>query len=222
MAATPIAPVTVTVARIAAVLAAAGLAPRTSAKSYRGSLELYFTGPRPESAFGVVHIGARSGRVLRAFVQLGNDGEKLRFTDGRMFLRTARLLPGAVVRYHGSLTRHHGHYLVTQHITRGPTAGRIRLVGLDRDRHELIATGPASMTPMGRFVALSAAAAAAGCVTPGSGVVADSALAPIARALADAASSSTAAEELQPERRRLLGSVHDGVIAAEAHTPRTR
>lgn len=146
MRATPTASITATVDRISAVLVAAQLAPRTS-MPYRGTLELYFTGPRPESVFGTATIGARTGRVLRAFLRPGNDGRSRHFTDGRALLRALRLLPGAVVRYRGSLAKHHGLYIVD---SLADATGRIQIVDLSGEHH-LRVTGPASLAPCGLF-----------------------------------------------------------------------
>uniref|UniRef100_UPI003F497DB8 hypothetical protein n=1 Tax=Pseudonocardia sp. CA-138482 TaxID=3240023 RepID=UPI003F497DB8 len=87
----PVAPVTATVARIARLAMDAGLNPYTRLGVHRGGLEMLLDARDGEdSAFGVVVIGARTGRVLRGFIQYGNEGRKVSFSDGRALVRELR------------------------------------------------------------------------------------------------------------------------------------
>lgn len=106
------APVTATVARIAQVAMAAGLNPHISATPYRGAIELRFNAGGADGTFGHARIGARTGRVLVARLRLGNEGPSYRYGDGRALLRGLRALPGARVRYHGSIAAQRGAVLV--------------------------------------------------------------------------------------------------------------
>lgn len=90
----PSAPLTATVARIAAAAMAAGLTSRTTVRAYRGALELEFVAPGgADAVFGMVEIGAKTGRVLRGFLRFGFDGERVAITDGRHAVRVLKALP---------------------------------------------------------------------------------------------------------------------------------
>lgn len=90
--------VTAAVERITAAAVRAGLNPHCT-RPYRGTIELNLdAGQGPDSPFGVVVIGAHSGRVLRASLRHGNQGPAHRFVTGRVcddMLRALRALPSA-------------------------------------------------------------------------------------------------------------------------------
>jgi hypothetical protein len=76
------------VERIVTAATNAGLGPCTEVAPYRNSLRLRFgltsLNLSPDSAFGTVRIGLRTGRVLRAEIKLGNEGPLHVFTKGHI------------------------------------------------------------------------------------------------------------------------------------------
>ncbi|MGH3779810.1 MAG: hypothetical protein ACRDRO_04040 [Pseudonocardiaceae bacterium] len=84
------------VLRIATAAVEAGLNPHTSLHPYRGSLEMHLDAHQgPDSTFGVVTIGASTGRVLRAVLRFGVTGPAQRFPSGdvgRDMLRAVKAL----------------------------------------------------------------------------------------------------------------------------------
>jgi hypothetical protein len=79
-------PTSVTV-QILKLATEAGLNP-TVRKPYRGVIEVHLNGPTCDSAFGVIRIGTRSGRVLRAILRHGNDGDAQQY-GGAVAVRAA-------------------------------------------------------------------------------------------------------------------------------------
>lgn len=145
------APVTVTVARIVQVAMAAGLNPHTSAVPYRGAVELRFNAGGVDGTFGYARIGARTGRVLAASLRLGNEGPSYRYDDGRALLRGLRVLPRALVRYHGSIAAKRGATLVVA--AQDPwLPGRFVLAEPDDAGDVLRRVRRESFTPTGEFV----------------------------------------------------------------------
>lgn len=92
----------------------AGLAPHSLATTYRGIREIHLQGDSVDTAIGSIHVGARTGRVLRAVVTYPGDGSlKSRTVKAEGYHAARRALlaaysPGTLVRYHGSLIDHHG------------------------------------------------------------------------------------------------------------------
>jgi hypothetical protein len=88
---------TVAVQRIMDAAERAGLNPTFDERPYRGSVELHLDAKQgPDSPFGVVRIGVRTGRVLYAALVQGNEGVRQRFEGGRVcddMLRAIRALP---------------------------------------------------------------------------------------------------------------------------------
>lgn len=60
---------------------AAGLRPHTGVQVVRGARELIVNGEGRDATFGVVRIGARTGRVLCAYLTHGNSAREFR-VDG--------------------------------------------------------------------------------------------------------------------------------------------
>ena len=59
--------------------AEAGLNPHISFRPYRGIYEIVLDAKKgPGSAFGVIHVGARSGQILRIALFAGNGDDGVR------------------------------------------------------------------------------------------------------------------------------------------------
>jgi hypothetical protein len=75
----------------------AGLSPNTGIRPYRGAIEIHLDAKNgPESTFGAVTVGVRTGRVLRGFIRTGNDGTTTRYNTGAEMLRALHNLHQAV------------------------------------------------------------------------------------------------------------------------------
>lgn len=146
----------------------AGLAPHSLVGTYRGVREIQLQGAGVDTAMGAIHVGARTGRVLRAVVAYPGDGSLRSRTvraEGYHAARRALLAafsPGSVVRYRGSLTDHHGIKIVLACTVDG-------YVLADREypyeQFTLAHVRPESITPTGETVALCDC----GHETPGAG-----------------------------------------------------
>jgi hypothetical protein len=146
----------------------AGLAPHSLITTYRGVREIHLQGDGVDTAIGSIHVGARTGRVLRAVVAYPGDGTLRSRTvrAGGYYAARRALLgaysPGTVVRYRGSLTDHHGIKVVL-------ACGIDGYVLTDRDypyeQFTLARVRPESITATGETTALCDC----GHETPGAG-----------------------------------------------------
>ncbi len=77
-------------AQVVALAARLGLDPQVR-DAYRGAVEVHINGHGADSPFGMITVGARSGRILRASIRYGNNGANRTYT-GAVEVRQALLV----------------------------------------------------------------------------------------------------------------------------------